>query len=127
MFIDEDGILQIKMLEGSNITLEKIKEIYDQSQLLAENAKVLALIDGSSDYDMSDEAKKYAAGEEALKNRVATAIVTNSITNRLMINLYIKFYKPLVPTKMFSDKDAAIKWLKTFYIMPGDKFYRKKR
>jgi hypothetical protein len=127
MFIDDDGILHIKMLEGGHVTLEKIKEYTQLASLLARNKKFLVLIDGRLDYTITDEAKKYAASEEISKDRIASGLVTNSIANKLTINLYIKFYKPVVPTKMFSDKTAAIKWLKTFYILPGDKFVKPKK
>ncbi|MGZ4059110.1 MAG: DUF7793 family protein [Bacteroidia bacterium] len=127
MFIDDDGILRFKMLEGAHITLEKIKEYYEAGNRLAGNKKVLVLIDGQLNYTITDEAKKYSASAEAVQNRIAVAFVTNSVANRLVINLYIKFDKPVVPTKMFSSEAAALKWLKTFYIMPGDKFSRPKK
>ena len=127
MFIDEDGILQIKMLEGVHITLEKVKEYYEASCQLTKFSKVLVMVDNTLDYTITDEAKKYSAGEEASRNKIAIAVISNSIANKLAANLYIKFYKPIVPTKMFSDKSAALKWLKTFYVMPGDKFEKPKK
>ncbi|MGQ0828934.1 MAG: DUF7793 family protein [Bacteroidota bacterium] len=127
MFIDEDDILRIKILKGVHVTLEKSKEYYQASNQLTKNNKVLVMVDASQDYTITDEAKEYGASEEVSKNRIAVAIVTNSIANRLTVNLYIKFYKPIVPTKMFSEEQAALKWLKTFFIMPGDKFNRPKK
>ncbi|WP_462282046.1 DUF7793 family protein [Salinivirga cyanobacteriivorans] len=41
-----------------------------------------------------------------------SAILTGSVFNVYFANLFLKFSKPKVPTKMFSDEDAAIAWLK---------------
>lgn len=41
------------------------------------------------------------------------AIVNDSLSIKLLGNFYIRMNKPIVPTKVFSDVDTAIKWLKT--------------
>ena len=127
MYIDEDGILQILFFRGVEVTLEKAKEYYAVSNDLLNNQKSLVLVDASEDYQITEEAKAYIQTEEAMKNRIAVAFVTKSIANQLMFNLYLKFYKPLVPMKMFSNKTVALNWLKSFYVMPGEKFELKKK
>ena len=127
MYIDDDGILRIKLKEGAVITLEKIKEHLKASSDLLGEKKVLTLIDGSAQFTMAEEANEYLASKEGAKNRIAAAFVTNSYLNRVWINLYVQFNKPLTPTKMFMSEAKAIAWLKSFYVMPGDKFERKKK
>ncbi len=127
MYIDEDGILQIRFYRGVTVTLEKVKEYYAVSNDLLNNQKSLVLIDASEDYEITEEAKAYGQTEEAMKNRIAIAFVTKSLANQLMFNLYLKFYKPLVPMKMFANKESALIWLKSFYVMPGEKYELKKK
>ena len=127
MHIDEDGLLQIRFFKGVIVTLEKVKEYYAISNELLNNQKSLVLVDASEEYEITEDAKAYGQTEEAMKSRIAVAFVTNSIGNQLMFNLYLKFYKPLVPIKMFSNKEKALNWLKSFYIMPGDKIEIKKK
>jgi len=127
MHIDDDRILHIKFFKGAVVTLEKVIEYYAVSNKLLDGKKALVLIDASEDYEITDDAKKYGQSDEAMKSRIAIAYVTNSITNKLMFNLYLKFYKPRVPLQMFSTKEKALKWLNTFYVLPGDKFERKKK
>lgn len=127
MHIDEDGILRIKILPGANLTLDAVKEYFDATQKLLAGKKALVLFDGSAEYQISEEAKAYGSSEVIASTRIAIAYVTKSITNKLMFNLYLSVYKPSVPTKMFSNPESAVKWLKSFYVMPGDKFERKKR
>jgi len=44
----------------------------------------------------------------------AEAYLTKTIGHKIIGNVYMKFNKPGRPTKIFTDKDEAIKWLKTF-------------
>ena len=127
MQIDEDGILRIKMLSGIHLTKELAKEYFDASVKLLNGKKALILFDGTGEYTVSEEAKAFGSSEEVVNTRIAIAYVTRSISNKLMFNLYLTVYKPKVPTKMFSSEASGLKWLKSFYVMPGDKFERKKR
>lgn len=45
---------------------------------------------------------------------IADAIVVNGISQRIMANLYLRFNKPLKPTKIFSDEESAAFWLMSF-------------
>lgn len=127
MQIDEDGILRIKILPGANLTLDAVKEYFEATKKLLAGKKALVLFEAVSEYTLSEEAKVFGTSNEVASTRIAIAYVTKSITNRLMFNLYISVYKPSVPTRMFSSNDAGLKWLKSFYVMPGDKFERKKK
>ena len=127
MYIDDDGILRIKVIKGVIISLEKMKEHLDASAKLLNGRKALTLIEGASKFTMTEEANKYLASEKGAENRIAAAFITNSFFNKVWFNFYLKFNKPVTPTKMFNSEENAISWLKSFYIMPGDKFERKKK
>jgi len=127
MYIDEDGILRIKILTGTKLTIVAMKEYLEASYKLLNGKKALVLFDGTAEYEVTEEAKAFGASKEVQDTRIAIAFVTKSITNSLMFNLYLKVYKPEVPTKMFSSNESGLKWLRSFYVMPGDKFERKKK
>ena len=127
MYIDDDGILRIKILPGAKMTIDTLKEYLETSSKLLNGKKALVLVDGSADYEITEEAKAYGSSKEVTDTRIAIAYVTRSISNKLMFNLYLSVYKPAVPTKMFSSENSGLKWLKTFFVMPGDKFERKKK
>ena len=127
MHIDEDGVLRIKILPGANLTLDAVREYFEATKKLLAGKKALILFEAATEYTISDEAKLFGASAEVVATRFAIAYVTKSIANRLMYNLYLSVYKPEVPTKMFSSKESGLKWLKSFYVMPGDKFERKKK
>ncbi len=127
MFLDDDGILRIRVIKGAVITLEKMREHLAASSKLLGGKKALTLIDGSAQFSMTTEASKLLASKEGSENRIAAAFVTNSFLNKIWFNFYLKFNKPVIPTKMFNSEENAILWLKSFYVMPGDKFERPKR
>ena len=127
MHLDEDGILRIRILPGVNVTLLAMKEYLEASDKLLNGKKALVLFDGSEEYKITEEAKAFGSAEAVANTRIAIAYITKSITNKLMFNLYLSVYKPTVPTKMFSSAESGIKWLKSFYVMPGDKFVRKRK
>lgn len=127
MYIDEDGILRIKILPGVNINKENFKEYFDASVKLLEGKKALVLFNASSEYTITDEEKKIGTSKEVADTRIAIAYVTRSLANKLMFNLFISVYRPTVPAKMFASEAKGLKWLKSFYVLPGEKFERKKK
>ena len=127
MYIDDDGILRIKVIKGVVVSMKKLQEHLDASAKLLKGKKALTLITGVSKFTMTEEASIYLASKKGAENRIAAAFVTNSFFNKIWFNLYLKVNKPLTPTKMFNSEENAIIWLKSFYIMPGDKFERKKK
>lgn len=127
MYIDEDGILRVKLLDGVTVDLAKSKEYIADTIKLLDGKKALILFDASSNYKITEEAKAYGASKEYSSHRIAVAYLTKSITNKLIFNLYLKVNAPIVPTKMFSSEERALKWLKSFFVLPGDKFEKPKR
>lgn len=127
IYIDNDGILHVEMLEGADVTLERAKENFRAIKQLLGNNKALILINTKAGFKFRSEARKYTAINEDTINRVATAFVVNSFANKLIVNLYIKLNKPVVPTRMFLSEVNALKWLKTFFILPGEKYLRSEK
>jgi hypothetical protein len=120
IYLDDEGILHVEMYSFADVTVEKVKENFDAIKQLLGNNRVLILINTKSGFKFRSEARSYVAINDEAINRVATAFVVNSFANKLVVNLYIKFNKPVVPTRMFLSEENALKWLRTFFVMPGD-------
>ncbi len=127
IYIDNDGILYVEMFENADVTLEKVKENFDALKKLLGSDKALVLIKIKKGFKFHSDARRYAALAGNEINRVATAFVVNSFASKLVVNLYIKFNKPAVPTRMFLSEKNALKWLRSFYILPGDAFIKTKK
>ena len=112
--LDEEDILHIKFAKGTYIDIEDAINHYAVCNRLAGDRKVLVLIDIRENFTVTDEARKYAASEHALKPRIATAIVTKNHATILAVNLFIKINRPVKPMKLFSSKEKGLKWLRSF-------------
>ena len=127
MYVDEEGILHLKIIKDANITLENIKENYSSFKQLLGNNRVLLLIDSRVKYKFSKEARAYTASKQGNLNRIATAFLINSFSGRLRANFYIWFNSPIVPTRIFTSEEKALNWLKSFYVMPGEPYVTSKK
>lgn len=114
LYLDEEGILRTTFLEGAEIDLEEAKENLRSVRKLSGGNKILNLVDGRAYFTMTKRARDFAAGKESNEFNIACAIVSNSLTNRLLINFFITFHKPPAPVKMFSSEEEALKWLRKF-------------
>ena len=62
--------------------------------------------------NLSDEAKAYMADEnQSSKNRLSDAVIVNSFAKKIEVELYIRFNKPVVKTKVFTDLNKALCWI----------------
>ncbi len=109
-----DGILE---LHTSNEHVYEIGDVIENVEAfgkLTGNKKAPVLIIGGCFTSLSKEAREFMASEESLKYSLCEAFLLSSLPQKLLINFYIKVNKPLVPTMVFSDKDKAVNWLKSF-------------
>jgi thiamine pyrophosphokinase len=62
-------------------------------------------------YRTSKEARKLSATKEYSDHIAAVAVMTNHISTKLVLDLYLKIDKPVTLTKAFTDRNLALKWL----------------
>ena len=114
VFLRPDGIIQINTKEIDEMCLADFKEIVDVIGMLGEGGKrpVLSIAKGYINIDK--EARAFSANKEGTRFTLADAFVLNSFALKLVGNFYLKFDKPIIPTKIFTEEDQAVAWLKTF-------------
>lgn len=113
-WVDENDILWIKVLEGANISLEALKEDVSYNQKLLGEKKELALYDARTVYSITKEASEYLQSDVLNKTRVATAVLTNNLGTRILVNFIASIRKSKSPVKFFSNEEDALNWLHTF-------------
>jgi len=107
--LQDDGILIMKMHKTS-VDLEAAKKITEVASNLAADFVHANLVDIRAMIFMSSDARKHFGSQD--KSTVkAVAIVMNSKLHRPIVNLYLKFSRPSLPTKMFDDEEEAREWL----------------
>ncbi|MBI3518003.1 MAG: hypothetical protein HY062_01415 [Bacteroidetes bacterium] len=109
----EEDILLVEMKEGAELGTEEMKVLLQQAVEFVNHKKYYAVIDTRTFYDSTPEARNYYAESDYSKYRYADAFIVNSLPMRLLVNFYITFNKPKIPSKMFTNEIAAYEWLKT--------------
>lgn len=115
-WMDEDGILHIKAIDGVLIDLPSLKEDDAVNPQLTGGKKVLAFYDGRANFMITPEARRYVRSGILNKSRIATAVVTNKLFLVLLVNFINNFGKPKSPLRMFRNEKEAMKWLRGFKI-----------
>ncbi len=115
IWLDEAGVLWLKPDADTDLGLEEVKACfatYTEMGIHSQN-KVLQIIDARVNVSMSKEGREYAsnAGNECF---IASAVISNSLSVRLIVNLFNIIYKASVPLKMFETEEEARKWLSRF-------------
>lgn len=89
-------------------TLEKMTKTGDdwnQNRLCANfiDLRHLGFVDSKTRAYAAEQYREYVAG---------TALVIESKISSFFANLYLNFNRPKTPTRLFTNEDDAIKWLK---------------
>ena len=109
----EDDLLTGYYKKDKKIDLEAAKQIVRDRIAFTDNRPVLALAINLGVRNMTKEARDYLA-VEGVKNVIAGAIIVGSPVGSFIGNWYLSLSKPLIPSRAFTKKEAALKWLQQF-------------
>lgn len=110
----EKGIVETFMLPNSIIDTTDILEMKDHNLQLCENKPYVMLITSGHLAYTTKEARELTASKDFSQLTMARALLTDSIGHKLVANFYLKVNRPHVKTKLFSDRENALMWLRTF-------------
>jgi hypothetical protein len=111
MTLYENGIMSVLFKENFTVGLKDVEEVVAWVSEIANGRKFLNLMEGESNSEVDAEVRSFSASKEQNKFTIADAMVVKSISHRLLSNFYLKFNKPVMPTRLFTDKEKAIQWL----------------
>lgn len=109
-----DGIIQIDMKANNTLQLVDARQMVTAFAEVGGGKKYPLLFIAGDFALASPDARKYASGVEANQYTLASVFVVKNSIQKIMGNAYITFNKPITPTKIMTNKEAAITWLKTF-------------
>lgn len=112
-FIDETGILRIKIFSGVKIELEDAVNNFLAFKQLSTGQRRLKLIDGRGYWRSTKEARNYSLKEDVPEKTIAKAVLL-SIIGLLIYFLLMKQGNPKIPVKIFLSEKKALKWLHSF-------------
>lgn len=110
----EKGIVETYMLPNSIIDAADILEMKGYNLQLCENKPYVMLLTSGHLSDTTKEARELSASKDFSQLTMARALLTDSIGHKLVANFYLKVNTPHVKTKLFSDREKALTWLRSF-------------
>lgn len=111
----EDDIFIVRFLEDADLNGELIKELLAKLESLSEGKKYKTLANTVNLHLGPIDKSAYIENikNENAPNRIAEAFVVSDLPIRLLINFYHKNSSIPFPSKVFKNKEEAMKWLKT--------------
>jgi hypothetical protein len=115
-FYLEHDILTIEFAEGITIDLPKAKEIVTARQKFTNGQSYPCLGIARKSITLTKEARDYFSSEEGMRGIKANAFVADSVFKMFLANFFlsVSVSKKRFPSKIFTDKQKALHWLKQF-------------
>jgi len=111
---DEHGIFWIKLLPVVEIDAEDILDNLLVTRNLTGGEPHLKILDSRTKWKMTPEAETIFKKADTPDKTMARAVLTHSVTDKLIKGFLLALYKPSVPLKFFTSENEAIEWLLTF-------------
>lgn len=109
-----DGIVKISMKDDVEVDIAQSREIFDVVSSFATKKELLVLVIGGMNNSITKEAREFAGSDEASSVTIAEAIITASLSQKLIVNFLLNFYKPKREIKFFNNENEAMIWLHGF-------------
>lgn len=114
VWINDDGILYVKMFPGAEITDTDALELFSAYEKLGcRKNKVLQILDARVDCTITPEGRQVSL-KYSQDYLIASAVIGSSLAIKLIINFFNNFLKYDVPLKIFSTEEEGLKWLSKF-------------
>jgi hypothetical protein len=107
----DNGVMEAEFVGIQILSLEHSKEITKGFKEVCPEKKFLMFFFSNHPMDVSRETMSYSASPEGSAYSLAEAYLINSSVQTYLANIYLTVFKPIVPTKMFRNRDKAMHWL----------------
>lgn len=106
-----NGIMNVIFKNDTYIDIQDIEAVMSWMEEIGKGRMFVNLMEGAYNSDISPEVREFAASSSQNKYTIADAMVISSQAHKIVTNFYLKFNKPIKPTKIFTDRNKAIEWL----------------
>lgn len=111
-----DGVIIAEFEEGASIGLEEAKLNVEERKKASDYEKMPLLVDIRLINEFSRSARNYLSSTDGSELLSASALLIESGFTSMMANFFLKvnLKKPLIPVKLFSNKNEALAWLQQY-------------
>lgn len=110
----ENGIIHFVYKPNVIVTLEVAKQMVEEREKVSNMIRRPILLDVRNLASVELKARKYLATERATHLLSAGAVFLDNPLTRWAGNIFLKIDSPPIPTKLFTNKAAALQWLEQF-------------
>lgn len=111
LYIINPGIVVSEYKADFELDLDFAKEVNRQIGILTNGKAMPQLFIACPGLTVTKEVREWGVTKTANQYTLASAIVCNLLSHRIIGNFLIKVQKPPRPTKMFSNYVDAVEWL----------------
>lgn len=108
----EKQIIENIIKVSADLDVDDVIKLKKVNESLMNGEKYVILVNSLEYSTISNEARNLVASKEFAKDTIAKALLISNFPHRLVANFYIKFNKPFITTKIFTDRTKAMKWLR---------------
>jgi len=109
---EEDAII-IATIKIDTLDIDLVKNFVDLRLEVTGKEHYPLLINMKKTKKIPKEARDFLASEKGGERVIAAALLIDSMLTATLANFFLKVNKPVVATKLFTDEEEAIQWLKT--------------
>lgn len=109
----EDDIAYINLYTDT-LTLFEVEEGIKRRCEVTKSNSYPMFVDIRPIKSVSREARERLSQKDAGKGCIAVALLVNSKIQEVLYNFFAAINKPPSPTKLFTNKEKALKWLEQF-------------
>lgn len=105
---------QVELAEDVDFEIPDLQDLVEaERELGGQRLPVLVLCEATTNTNV--ELMNYLSKNENNPFSIADAFVITSISQSILANFYSKINKPERPTKFFTKREDAMKWLEQFF------------
>lgn len=110
----KDSILFATYKKGIEVNLAMAKEIVSARLKFMNGKQLPVIVFDAGVISMSKEARDFFGSPAGNEGLLAGAIIQNTPVTAAINNFFLFVSKPNIPAKIFTNADAALKWLSKF-------------
>jgi hypothetical protein len=111
IYLKETNIVGVEVNQEMEYGIDEVSQVISNIKFLAGDKKYLILVKAGPQSTISFEAMRLLATPDAMGYAHAKAYVINTLSQRIMGNFFLRYFKPKVPIKFFKDTKNAEVWL----------------
>jgi len=109
----EGIIIENILKEDTTLEPTDVRNIKEMNLRLCEGKPYALLIDPKAGSSITDEARVLLASKEIGDLTIAKAILIYTQKQKIIGNLYLTINRPFVKTRIFTEREKALTWLRS--------------